>query len=244
MCTIAAMICGEKVFMLKNFDYRATPTGWVLFETFDGGHPHFALVDHAQQGLNSGLNAAGLGLQISRSRCEDPTPEREEIRTVLNGEVLAGCATVPEGVAHIESYASEHPEMLGGNVMLADGGHISVTEYFGGKAQSEVLTEGYRVRANHSVFGLIDNCKGNSPVRFSKMESFVASLYPQLPDLDEETIIERCRDRLRTPPILQPSTRSSFVIDIRGRRVDCCVGNGPWRTFRFAEVAQTANGIA
>ena len=88
MCTIAAMIHGQKVFMLKNFDYRATPTGWVQFETFDGGHSHFALVDHAQQGLNSGLNAAGLGLEISRSGCDDPTPERDEVRTVLNGGLL------------------------------------------------------------------------------------------------------------------------------------------------------------
>ena len=126
--------------------------------------------------------------------------------------------------------------MIGGNVMLADGNHISVTEYFGGRAQSEILKEGFRVRANHSVFRLIDNCRGNSPIRFSEMESFVANLHPQLPDLDDEAIMERCKERLRKPPSLQESTRSSFVIDIQGRRVDCCVGNGSWRTFRFDEV--------
>ena len=237
MCTIASMISGDKVFMLKNFDYRATPTGWTLFETFDGGYPHFALVDHAQQGLNSGLNIAGLGLQISRSRCDDPSPEREETRTVLNGEVLSGYTTVADGVAHIERYASENPGMNGGNVMLADAGHISVTEYIGGRSKSEVLTEGYLVRANHSVFGLIDNKRGNSPLRFAEMDAFVGDLFAELRDLDSETIILRCQDRLRTPPILQERTRSSFVIDVADRRVDYCVGKGSWHTFRFPEAS-------
>ena len=89
MCTIAAMARGSRTIMLKNFDYKATPTGWVWFHGFDGQHAHFALVDHAQQGLNSGLNCKGLGLQISRSRADAPTPERSELRTVLNAEVLA-----------------------------------------------------------------------------------------------------------------------------------------------------------
>ena len=123
--------------------------------------------------------------------------------------------------------------MYGGNVMLADAGQISVTEYIGGRSKSEVLTEGYLVRANHSMFGLIDNQRGNSPRRYAEMDAFVGALFADLGDLDREAIIRRCRDRLRTPPILQERTRSSFVIDVVDRRVDYCVGGGSWQTFRF-----------
>ena len=85
MCTIGAVTQNSRTFLLKNFDYPPAPTGWAFFDTFDGGYPHFALVDHDQQGLNSGLNARGLALQISRSKClTNATPEREELRTVLN----------------------------------------------------------------------------------------------------------------------------------------------------------------
>ena len=237
MCTIGAMLAPEKTFLLKNFDYLSTPTGWAYLETFDGGHSHFALVDHAQQGLNSGLNAAGLALQISRSKCTDlDTPEREEIRTVLNGDVLARFHTVPDAVAHIEAFASEHPEMLGGNVMLADESHISVTEYFGGNAQSKIKTEGILLRANHSVFGLIDNHGENSGSRYNQMQTFLNPTYPQIKDLGRAEIIDRCKDLLRTPPILNDNTRSSFVIDIQERRIDYMVGNSPWQTFQFSDI--------
>jgi hypothetical protein len=232
MCTTGAIIQGDKSFLLKNFDYRPVPTGWAFFETFDGGHPHFGLIDHGQQGVNSGLNAAGLGLQISRSGWDDPTtPEKEELRTLLNGEVLAQCGSVAEGIARIEGYAAEHPQMLGGNVMLADAERISVTEYLGGKAQSEVVEEGYLARANHSVFGLIDNASEGSVVRYERMVEFLQELYAWFPTLDRDDVVERCRKLLRQEPILNGNTRSSFVIDVQEGRVDYVVGGGPWQVF-------------
>ena len=232
MCTIGGIIQGDKTFLLKNFDYRAVPTGWAYFEDFDGGHPHFALVDHGQQGVNSGLNSAGLGLQISRSRCEEPdSPESEELRTVLNGEVLSKCGTVEEGVACIEEYASEHPEMFGGNVMLADAQRISVTEYFDGRARSEIVEQGYLARANHSVFGLVDNAGENSILRYERMVEFLQQLYAWFPTLDRDDVVERCRAVLRQPPLRNENTRSSFVIDVQERRVDYLVGDGGWKVF-------------
>lgn len=234
MCTMAAMIRGGRTVLLKNFDYRATPTGWVHFHGFDGDREHFALVDHLQQGLNSGLNVSGLALQISRSRADDPTPERSELRTVLNAEVLATCADVAQAVSHIEAYAANHPEMLGGNVMLGDGKRISVTEYFGGRFRSECTDDGTFVRANHSVFGLIDNVREGSLRRHEAMAGFVEATCARLEDLNTEAVIARCRERLREPPILQPATRSSFVIDVASRRVDWLVGSGRWQTFRFS----------
>ena len=228
MCTIGAIIQGDKSFLLKNFDYRPVPTGWAFFETFDGGYPHFGLVDHGQQGVNSGLNAAGLGLQISRSGWDDPeTPEEEELRTVLNGEVLAQCGSVAEGIARIEGYAAENPQMLGGNVMLADTERISVTEYLGGKAQSESTEEGYLARANHSVSGLVDNASEGSVFRYERMVEFLQELYAWFPTLDRDDVVDRCRKLLRQEPILNGNTRSSFVIDVGEGRVDYVVGDGP-----------------
>lgn len=237
MCTIAAIRKGKRTILLKNLDLQPVPTGWALFEGFDGGLRHFAVVDHGQQGANSGLNECGLALQISQSGKPGPSPERDELRTVLNGEVLAHCTRVEEGVASLEAYAREHPTMLGGNVMLGDANRISVTEYLGGEVQSEILDEGVLVRANHSVFGLVDNRREDSEERYREMLSFADGLYEELAQMDLETCIDRCRNRLRTPPLLKEKTRSSFVIDVVGRRVDFMVGERPWETFSFDGMA-------
>ena len=127
--------------------------------------------------------------------------------------------------------------MFGGNVMLADSQHISVTEYFGGKAQSQILEEGFLTRANHSVFGVVQNVGENSAARYTQMKGFLEDLYPQLPDLDREAVIVRCKSVLRQEPILNTNTRSSFVIDIQERRVDYMIGDENWRTLRFADLA-------
>jgi hypothetical protein len=233
VCTIASLIRGDKCFMLKNFDYRPVPTGWSLFEPFDDDIAHFALVDHAQQGVNSGLNSVGLGLQISRSKCGDPTPERLESRTVLNAEVLSRFNDVTKAVSHIENYASENPTMFGGNVMLADRSRISITEYFNGRSHSEILKEGFLSRANHSIFGLIDNEVENSLTRHGVMTTFADNLYQELPALSDEEIVSRCQKRLRTRPLLTENTRSSLVMDIPNKRVHYMVGAGPWKKFEF-----------
>jgi hypothetical protein len=236
MCTIGAITQEGKTFLLKNFDYRPVPTGWAYFEAFEGEHRHFALVDHGQQGVNSGLNAAGLGLLISRSRLDEPdSPEREELRTVLNAEVLAACGSLEEGTARLERYAAEHPEMFGGNVILAEAGQISVSEYFGGRAQSAAIRDGYLARANHSVFGLVDNVTTSSQIRYERMVAFLQELYVWFPALDRDDVVERCRGELRREPILNGSTRSSLVIDVQERRVDYLVGDGPWKVFWMDE---------
>ena len=238
MCTIAAIRRDSQTILLKSFDYRPVATGWSLFEDFNGGHRQFSLVDHDQRGINSGLNEAGLALQISRSGKSGETPEREELRTVLNAEVLSTCSTVDEGVRKLESYAGDHPEMYGGNVILGDSEKISVTEYFEGSAKSEVVEDGVLVRANHSVFGLIDNRVDQSEERFEEMTAFADGLYGDLDEVDNEAAFDRCKERLRTPPIFRDTTRSSFVIDVVGRRIDHTVKTRPWRTFSFAEASE------
>ena len=242
MCTIGAVTCEGRTFLLKNFDYQAFPTGWAHFHSFDGGYEHFALVDHDQQGLNSGLNAAGLGLQISRSKClEGGTPEKAERRTVLNARVLAQCDRVDQAVAQVEAYARAHPDMFGGNVMLADAQRISVSEYFAGQVQTEVVEKGFLARANHSLLGLVDNQTESSVRRYERMVDFLQDLFAWFPALDGDDIMERCRKILRREPLLNANTRSSFVVDIEERRVDYKVGEEAWQTFRFAGAVKTLN---
>lgn len=244
MCTIGGLLYRDKTFLLKSYDYDPFPVAWAHFETLDERLPHFALVNHGQHGINSGLNTAGLALQISRSvdvqppDRQVPTTEHQEVRTVLNADVLARFSDVPSAVAHIEEFARTHPDMYGGNVMLADSGHLSVTEYFNGVVKSETTTEGWLARANHSVFGIVDNmdvaAKYRSGPRCDRMIAFLRDLFPEVPQMDRESIIDCCKSLLREPPILGEKTRSSFVIDVQQRRVDYMIGEGPWRTFQFA----------
>lgn len=227
-CTIGAISRKDKTFMLKNFDYAAVPLTWAEFVCCDG-YNHFALVDHNQQGVNSGLNVKGLGLIISRS--DGRGGGTQEKRTVINAEILSRHNDVEGAVRRLEDYAKGNPGMYGGNVILADECHIAVVEYFAGKTQSEILEEGYIARANHSIFGLVENCGEHSRLRYCRMEGFLADLYPKLPELSREEIVERCRALLRDKPLLQDSTRSSFVIDIQNRRVDYMIEQGKWRRY-------------
>jgi len=116
---------------------------------------------------------------------------------------------------------------------MADRKIITIMEYNDGKSRSEEVSDGYLARANHSIFGLMDNAQEGSIVRYEEMDKFVGGLHSEIEDLDNEEVIALCREVLRSPPILNSSTRSSFSICIELRRVDYMVGDGPWRVFQF-----------
>jgi hypothetical protein len=235
MCTIGGIISEGRAFLLKNFDYPPVPTGWAYFTPFDGGIAHFALVDHGQRGVNSGLNEAGLGLQISRSKPPDPgSEESEEKRTVLNGEILNRFSSVGPALEYVERFVEENPRMYGGNLMLADAECISITEYIGGRSRSKTKSDGYLARANHSVFGLVENEGEGTLERYRAMNRFLGEIYDEIAELDNDGAIARLRKALQEHPVLTPNTRSSFTICIEESRVDYMVGDGPWEKFRFS----------
>ncbi len=238
MCTMAAIRRGSRSILLKNVDLsKPVPVGWTTFEPFDEDYWHFAVINHGQIGVNLDLNEHGLALQISQSGRRAPTPEREELRTALSAEVLARCTTVEQAVEELETYVREHPAMLGGNVMLGDSRSISVTEYFGGNAQSRILEEGVLIRANHSVFGLAEKKSEDSENRYDEMAEFSKALYDELDNLDLGDAIGKAKARLRTPPLLRESTRSSFVISVETKRVVHMVGKRPWQSFSFPKTS-------
>jgi hypothetical protein len=208
---------------LKNFDFRVVPTSWAQFRCLDG-YNHFALVNHDQQGINSGLNQKGLALVISSS---DIGTEREEKRTILNAEILSQYDNVADAVVRIKEYAIANPDMRGGNVILADYSKIAIVEYFEGKTEADIIAESYLARANHSVFGLVDNASENSTKRHESMSSFLQHLFLDAFPSEAE-IIQRCKNRLRREPILNHNTRGSFVISVHNQRVDYKVEDQGW----------------
>jgi len=225
-CTIGAISRDGKIFLLKNFDFSVVPVSWAEFRCIQG-YDHFALIDHDQQGVNSGLNNRGLGLVISYS---DIGKGGEEKRTILNAEILSRYDNVEEAVQRIKEYAEANPDMIGGNVILADPHKIAVVEYFGGKTASDMIEEGYLARANHSIFGIVDNTTDNSQKRYKSMCSFLEDLLRDLPP--EGEVIERCKQRLRSKPILNENTRSSFVVYVQDGRIDYKIEDKEWRVRR------------
>lgn len=237
MCTIRAVKRGNKTFLLKNLDADQNSFGWALFDVFcPKNYPHCGLVGHTQQGVNSGLNSAGLGLVIAISR--DPFliyEKEEELRTVLNAALLAGHANVKSALAEIKRFSRTHRWMTGGNALLADKRRIAVVEHFGRKARSKSTTEGFFFRANHSVFGVVDNAYADddSVARHQVMNDFLKKLYKDMPRLNREDIRKQCKAMLREKPVLNRRTRGSMVIDIESGRVDYCIGKTAWRTFQW-----------
>ena len=232
MCTIGAVVSGGRTLLLKNFDYRAVPTGWAHF--LAQGHSHFALVDHDQKGVNSGMNDAGLALEISRSASSSPqSPERKELRTVLNGQILRSRASVQGAVRAVRAYVKDHPEMYGGNLIMGDRSRICVMEYLAGDCLTKSTKDGFLARANHSIFGLTENANQFSRLRYDRMLAFLASLHEVMDEMEIDGLFELCRGLLRTHPVLNGNTRSSMVVCHRELRVDYLVADGEWRVFRF-----------
>jgi hypothetical protein len=235
MCTIGGIIRDGTVLLFKNFDYPPVARGWAQLIPSAHGHEHLALVDHDQRGVNSGLNRAGLGLVISRSEWDHPSsPESEELRTVANAEMLTRFSTVRDAVDHLEGYVRDHPRMYGGNVILADCGCLSVTEHLGEKHRTEIVTEGSIARANHSVFGLVNNEYESSQRRYSQMVAFLEGIEDKMARIGTPRLIDLGKRLLRTPPILNENTRSSFLIDLSNLAVHHLTGGERWRRMTFS----------
>lgn len=229
-CTIGAVKKGSRTFLLKNFDYSPTPIGWAEF-TMRGALRHFALVDHEQQGVNSGLNEAGLGLVISSS--DLPGAYRLEKRTRINARILSTCSSVNQALTLLEEYAYMNRDMRGGNFLFADKRKIAIAEHFLGRIRREVKEEGYIARANHSVLGVVNNFNEGSGRRYRAMESFLKVLYEELDGLSDEEVLERCREVLLSPPILNDNTLGHIVIIIHELSFHYAARNKSWKTFRF-----------
>ena len=236
MGTMGAIANGDKTLMLMNLDRAPAAERWAFLPGSGTDHRHFALLAHGRQGVDSGLNEAGLALQTSGSRHDGPdAPGRDEPGTVLHGQVLAACRTVAAGVAMIEAHAQRHPGMLGGHVMLAEAGSIAVIEYPGGRAVAETTANGYLARADHSLLGAADEATADRVVRYERMVEFLQELYAWFPALDSDDVVARCRTFLRQEPVLSPHTSTSLVMDVDDRRVHYMVGEEAWRVFDVAE---------
>ncbi len=69
------------------------------------------------------------------------------------------------------------------------------------------------------------------------MAEFSRALYDELDNLDLGDAIRNAKARLRTPPLLRESTRSSFVFSVETKRVVHRVGERPWQSFSFPKTS-------
>jgi hypothetical protein len=171
MCTIGALVTVKPeraVYLLKNADaWRSIEMAHTV-ERGASGIWRIVFRFVPQMGVNSGLNEHGLGVLISYSdyRLRDPEvhpPDDRapatfaridrEPRTLMNELVLDTCRTVDEAVETMQAFVVGHPDMVGGNHLVADAsGAVAVLEHCEGKSAIEYATDrGFAARANDSA---------------------------------------------------------------------------------------------
>jgi hypothetical protein len=168
--------------------------------------------------VNSGLNEFGLGVIISYSdyRFRDPEvypPSDEtpgtflsldrEPRTYMNELILSRCRRVPEAVEVMERFVADHPEMMGGNHLLADReGTLAIVEHCEGQAAVAYYTDtGYAARGNNSALLIREKQAGISVIhdcleRHRQMEEFLAGQLSTVRAGEDRAFIEASRGLL------------------------------------------------
>ena len=212
MCTIGVIAARDRagdvrVFLLKTADCWPRCEFRHTIETSEGGTRRIGFSLEPQVGVNSGLNEYGLGVVISYSdyRFRDPeiyppdegTPGEflsleKEPRTQMNQWVLAHCQSVPEAVEFMQRFVPEHPEMTGGNHLLADiNGNLAIVEQCEGKTSvADYSRVGYAGRGNNSSLLILDKQASISVIhdcleRQEQMEEFLKGQVAVLEDGDE-----------------------------------------------------------
>ena len=166
MCTMG-MLCKKEVdepvhaVMAKTVDTFPTAMFFGKLRTGQGGGA-IAFSMKWQQGVNAGLNGAGLAVMSSylgrTSRLESgkrkSTAGTLDTRGLANGLALDRCATVEQAVAEMADYLELHPSSVSGVHFLLDrNGTMGIIEHDGGDiafriaVAKRVLIE---VRANDS----------------------------------------------------------------------------------------------
>lgn len=187
MCTIGALVTttpGRGVYLLKNADaWRSIEMAHAV-ERGASGTWRIVFRFVPQMGVNSGLNEYGLSVLISYSdyRLRDPKlhpPDDRlpaafaridrEPRTLMNEFVLDTCRTVDEAVEMMQAFVAKHPDMVGGNHLLADAsGAVAIVEHCEGKSAVEYATDhGFAARANDSTLLIRDAQERLSNIRDS-----------------------------------------------------------------------------
>jgi len=236
MCTVGAISAGGKVLIFKSFDYPPCSAGWSYLQSFGDGFSKFALVNTKQPGINSGMNDGGLALAISRSPLTGE--DGDELRTVLNAQILSRCSSVDDAVAAAEEFVADHPEMLAGNLVLADSTGVCVVEYAKGMLAHFRVQDGYLARANHFLLLPIKNATEDSLMRQEAMERLLERLYRSAAELQPCEMASTGISVLRTAPILNDQTRSSFVIDVVSREIRYILGSGSVQAFSFRDAGR------
>ena len=259
MCTIGATVAKDRAgnvraFLLKTADCWAGCEFHHSIQASENGTRRIDFSVEPQFGVNSGLNEHGLGLVISYSdyRFRDPeiytrdehfrdvfVSSEKEPRTEMNQLVLSNCKTVPQAIEFIEGFVRRHPEMMGGNHLLADAtGNLAIVEQCEGTtAVVDYSQVGYTGRGNNSCLLIRDKQASISIIhdclsRQQQMEGFLKSQMAVLEDGDESRFVSSAKVLLGSHAGGPDQTGSICVhgLQVRGTRAPAI---GPFGTKPF-----------
>jgi hypothetical protein len=153
MCTACVVAHGGPVTAGKTFDYKTATfpdTRATAAIVSDGPLRYAGLLVNRQPGVNAGLNEAGVGSMITF--CDDRLElgRVEELRSVVNHEILRSARTVVQALGVLEEFLSHRPGMIGGYFILFDTtGQIALVEQIRGAMRVHAQHGGTVYRTNH-----------------------------------------------------------------------------------------------
>ncbi len=229
MYTMAAIMQGDRTFLLQNFATAAAGE-WCHYNAGAGALSYFALTTGAEGQVDAGLNSSGLAL-LSGVAAGDSAA-----LCAVFAQVLSQCRDVKTAIDRVvECISAQADPLLRGHVALGTSECIAVLEYGGGHVEHEVITHGFVAKSDCCQLEIVDGAGQKNEPSYGRMVEFAEGLYAWLPTLDGEDVVERCRAVLRQEPLCDESTSSSAVIEVGDGRVDYLLGSGRWQTSWLAD---------
>tara|TARA_B100000674_G_scaffold484177_1_gene489213 strand:- start:614 stop:922 length:309 start_codon:yes stop_codon:yes gene_type:complete len=96
--------------------------------------------------------------------------------------------------------------------------------------ESKTRMQGYFVCEDRDQCSAVEEHEGALSLRSERMYEGVEDLYAWFPILDNEDLVERCRELLCQEPVRREDTSLSVVMDLQERRVDWGVSGAQWQT--------------
>ncbi len=216
MSIMAALAQGGRTVLLGNFD--AVDAAWNQRRAHGDVAADWAMENGVENAMPTALNDAGLAQLWMPAE-----------GGVCQREVFSTCQDVHSGIAHIES-ASTRGALEQSKVLLADSQCIARIAYESKQMESKTRMQGYFVCEDRDQCSAVEEHEGALSLRSERMYEGVEDLYAWFPILDNEDLVERCRELLCQEPVRREDTSLSVVMDLQERRVDWGVSGAQWQT--------------
>ena len=216
MSIMAALAQEGRTVLLGNFD--AVDAAWNQRRAHGDVAADWAMENGVENAMPTALNDAGLAQLWMPAE-----------GGVCQREVFSTCQDVHSGIAHIES-ASTMGALEQNKVLLADSQCIARITYESKQMESKTRMQGYFVCEDRDQCSAVEEHEGALSLSSERMYEGVEDLYAWFPILDNEDLVERCRELLCQEPVRREDTSLSVVMDLQERRVDWGVSGTQWQT--------------